>query len=117
LFTSAHCQICELAMQTAAQVVRDQGPDAVAIVCGGSVTDVDHLARSLGLPPDVMVVDGDGSIARQWDIVSVPFAVKVGPDGRVVQRGNPSSAQRVKELLGARNAVGPAATAVPLASH
>jgi hypothetical protein len=99
LFTSTTCRACELALQAIARMDAAGEPVDIAVVCHGNEQEVGRLAKAKNLPLGTVISDATGAVAREWDIVSVPFLVCVGADGRVTDRGNPSSGRRIREML------------------
>lgn len=99
LFVASQCNSCKLSLETVGRSIHPVNPVQVIVICQGPAEDVHRLADTKRLHTGSVIADERGAVARQWDVVSVPFLVVIGPDGRVVRRGNPSSDHRLRELM------------------
>jgi hypothetical protein len=90
LFLSAGCRTCADVLDEAAALDGRTGASIRALYPG----DVPATA------PPIQAYGGQAELFERYDAVATPFAVLVGPDGRVAGSGPLGSRQALRTLLG-----------------
>lgn len=97
LFVSTNCHSC-LTTLAELKVLQHKAADNVVVVCGGTREECGKLTDAYGFDLRI-VADERQELGRQFRIPSVPRAVLIGPDNRIVSYGRPGRGADLEELL------------------